>query len=285
MKISVFSLFRNSESTLSDSLHRFSSLLDINNAEFEFFFYENDSTDNTREILTTWCKDTKSKLFYEDLGSPSFGSVTNLDRLILLSYYRNKLKRLSGQLDSDYCLLVDSDIVYNNANIQMLIDEISNGWSMVTPNVRQYEIPDLMLGETQDSFYDVFATRDNYFNQCLFFTDCPFILEKDRKLWKENKPIEVGSAFGGVALVDSKAYNSSWWSTTQHSEHINFCRDMRRFGPICIIPSCKTRSVVDQSVINLDSFKNTAERQKQILFQTNKIYNTSISEEIHINNA
>ena len=60
---------------------------------------------------------------------------------------------------------------------------------------------------------------------------------------------------------------------------------MRRFGPICIIPSCKTRSVVDQSVINLDSFKNTAERQKQILFQTNKIYNTSISEEIHINNA
>lgn len=285
MKISVFSLFRNSEATIHDSLNRFLSLLDMSDIEFEFFFYENDSTDNTRHILIDWCKDTESKLLHEDLGTPSFGSVANLDRLVLLSYYRNKLKRFSGDLDSDYCLLVDSDIIYDNENIRMLLDEIGNGWSMVTPNVRQHEIPDLMFHKTQDSFYDVFATRDNYFNQCLFFTDCPFILEKDRQLWDENKPIEVGSAFGGVALVDTKAYTHSWWSTNQHSEHVNFCRDMRKFGPICIIPNCKTRSVIDPSVINLDSFKNTAERQKQILHQTNKIYNISISEEIQINNA
>ena len=51
MKISVFSLFRDSEKIIYESLSRFSDILEIPGLDVEFFFYENDSKDNTRTII------------------------------------------------------------------------------------------------------------------------------------------------------------------------------------------------------------------------------------------
>lgn len=276
MKISVFSLFRDSEPHLHDSLTRFHDMLSLQSVDIDFYFYENDSKDNTREIIYEWTQEHPVDFYHEDLNLPKFGSVTTLDRLILLSYYRNRLKRLVGKVDSDYCLLVDSDIVYDNSNIEMLINESNFGneehdqWAMITPNIRQSEIPDLVFGLTDDSFYDVFATRDRYFNDCMYFSDCPLMLESDRNRWSDGKPVEVASAFGGLALVNSNAYNHSEWSTIRHSEHVNFCRDISRFGPICIVPNCRTHAIVDKSMINYESFYKTADLQRQIMKQVNE---------------
>jgi hypothetical protein len=277
MKISVFSLFRDSEKVLEDALSRFSRLLDIDKLDVEFFFYENDSKDDTRSIITDWFKDKPGKFFYEDVNTPKFGSVSDVYRLVLLSYYRNKLKELAGEVSSDYCLLVDSDIIYDNTHVELLIEESRNDWVMVTPNIRQYQIEDFMLGEAEDSFYDTFAMRDIYFNNVLYFTDCPLILNADRELWKDGKPVEVCSAFGGLALAKSDAYNKSRWSTSGHSEHINFCTELRRFGKICIIPNCKPKTEIDLSSINMGAVKDIAERQISTLNSLNGIYNASIN--------
>ena len=88
MKISVFSLFRDSEKIIYESLSRFSDLLEIPGLDVEFFFYENDSKDNTRTIISDWANDKPVKFFYEDINTPKFGSVTDTYRLVLLSYSR-----------------------------------------------------------------------------------------------------------------------------------------------------------------------------------------------------
>ena len=278
MKLSIFSLFRDSEKTISDSLERFSALLELAGSDAEFFFYENDSQDNTRQILSEWVKDKPAKLFYEDLDTPKFGSVPDVYRLVLLSYYRNKLKRMTGDVNSDFSLLVDSDIVYDNSHVEMLIEEMNSGWGMVTPNVRQYQIPDLMFGKSEDSFYDTFAMRDSKFNNVFSFTDCPLVLNPDRELWKQNKPVEVCSGFGGLAVVISSIYNKCEWSTNGHSEHVNFCSEIRRYGNICVLPSCKPQAEIDLNTVHKESVLRIAENQVKSLAGVNEVYEKSISE-------
>ena len=92
MKISVFSLFRDSQSHIHRTLSQFEEMLNIEDIEFEFFFYENDSIDNTKSILREWCERNNGKVYSEDLGYPKFGSVDSLERVVLLSTYRNKVK-------------------------------------------------------------------------------------------------------------------------------------------------------------------------------------------------
>jgi hypothetical protein len=277
MKVSVFGLFRDSETILKDSLKRLDDLNQVNDVDVEFFFYENDSKDNTREILNEWTNDRNAKLFYEDLGSPRFGSVTNNERIVLLSYYRNKLKSLAGSLDSDYVLLVDTDTLFDNDHFIMLLEEMkwNKQFAMVTANTRQLEIADVLYNETSDSYYDVFACKDIYGNDCLYFSNCPLILENDRRNWNQGIPVEVSSAFGGFAVVSTMAFNYSKWSTTGKSEHVNFCKEISRFGQIVIVPKCTPTAVIDMSVVNMDIVNNSGRNQIKYIKHIQGIYDLS----------
>lgn len=279
MKISVFGLFRDSESTIHESLKRLDDLHEIDDCDFEFFFYENDSVDNTRSILNEWVKERDAIFFYEDINAPKYGSVTNEERLMLLSYYRNKLKSMAGNLTSDFSLLLDTDIVFSNKHVSILLDELR--WNpnrvMVTANTRQVEIPDVLFGETSDSYYDVFACRDYYNNDCFYFANCPLILEDDRNKWNNNIPVTVSSAFGGLAVVSNLAFNYSKWSTNGHSEHVNFCKEVSRFGEICIVPSCTPRAVIDINTVSKEIISRAQVIQKKRLAYCNSLFKNSVS--------
>lgn len=279
MKISVFGLFRDSEDTIQESLKRLDDLNEIEGCEFEFFFYENDSLDNTRSILNEWVKDRNAMFFYEDIGTPKYGSVTNEERLVLLSYYRNKLKRMAGNVSTDFSLLLDTDIVFNNQHVIALLDEIrwNPNLAMVTANTRQIEIPDVLFGETSDSYYDVFACRDFYNNSCFYFANCPLILQDDREKWNNNIPVSVSSAFGGLAVVSNLAFTYSKWSTNGHSEHVNFCKEVSRFGEIWIVPSCKPRAIIDINTVSNSMISRAQTIQKERLETYNKLFKTSVS--------
>ena len=54
-KISVLSMFRDSESYLAEALHRLDALeRETETFSFEYFFYENDSTDSTVDTINKW---------------------------------------------------------------------------------------------------------------------------------------------------------------------------------------------------------------------------------------
>lgn len=284
MKISVVGLWRNSEKHINTTLNSLEALSSLGN--FEFYFYENDSTDQTPSILQKWLNNKNGQLISENLNVPKFGSVTNVERLVLLSYYRNKAKTLIANSNSDYTLLIDTDIFFSNVNFTILYEFMRkvDTCAMVVSNTRQYQIEDLMENKTNDSFYDVFALRDYYNNNGLYFTDCPFVLNSDREAWKQNQAIQIKSGFSGFALIktDILKQQDCYWSTCGHSEHVNFCYSVNRYGDIYMLPSCAPKTEVDLSNINLKACGDIAKNQLNNISQINNIYNLSTTSELKI---
>jgi|688.fasta_scaffold30177_7 hypothetical protein len=278
MKLSVLGLWRDSESIINRTLSTLDNISKENNTSF--YFYENDSIDNTKESLQKWIDTKNGFLLSENIKAPKFGSVPDIQRLILLSYYRNKAKTLLLNSDSEYTLLIDTDINFDINHLNILYESIIRlNCAMVIANTRQHQIADLMNNQTIDSFYDVFALRDVFNNNGLYFTDCPFILNHNREAWINNQPIRILSGFSGFALIrtDILKQQNCFWSTCGHSEHVNFCYNINRYGEIFIIPECKPTTDINLSSINLEACKNIAINQKEKINQINHIFNLSIS--------
>ncbi|MCP4923839.1 MAG: glycosyltransferase family 2 protein, partial [bacterium] len=137
-KICVYALWRDSEPHLERTLEQLEDLerLDF---DFEYFFYENDSQDNTVAILKTWLQSRKGQFKHENLGARKFGSTMEPQRMELLADCRNKCKDLLCDAESQYTLLLDSDIIFNKENLLAHLEAIKSldDCVMVTPNVRQ----------------------------------------------------------------------------------------------------------------------------------------------------
>ena len=251
MKISVMSLFRDSEKHIDRTLKQFESMNNIENVKFEYFFYENDSKDNTRKLLNSWCDNNNGKLIYEDKGYPKFGSTISLERFILLAYYRNRIKKFTEEnTDSDYTMILDSDIVFNNKCVEKLIEyKDYNNCAMMTGNSR-CAIRSEVFSKCVNSYYDVAAFRDSLGGSGLFWSDCPSRLEKDLELWKKGNPIKVQSAFGSIAILKTKYLKEVYWSSHSESEHMELCYRLHEFGNIYSLSSAKcyiTDSIVPEN--------------------------------------
>jgi len=275
--LAVLALWRNSESYI----HRTLEILNELSKEYstEFFFYENDSTDNTRQILSNWISDREGIFMYEDIKAPKFGSVSSIDRFILMSYYRNKLKQLATKTTKKISLLIDSDVIFNNKDVNELYNGLFiNNAAMCVANTRQPQIPDLVTHK-QDGFYDVIAIRDKFGNAGIFFSDCPLVIEEDRQDWINNRPIRIMSGFSGLSTIKTDVLHRCNWSTNNHVEHINFCYEVAKYGPIYIIPNSRPKVEIDPQLItnNIDRWKTIAQQQRQDLSNISQIYSTSLS--------
>lgn len=269
------SLFRDSDSYLNTTLKAFDSLTQMAQFDFEFLFYENDSVDKTLFNLNQWMENKNGQIYSEKLGFPKFGSVPDLQRLVYLSYYRNRLLASSGDFNSEYTLLIDSDIEFEVNDLRKLYNAFDNDFVMLTANTREPRMSDMMFGKTRDCYYDVFALRDKYFNNGLYFTDCPLPLQEDRDAWEKGDVVEVGSAFGGFCLIKTDVLKQCKWSTCAHSEHVNFCSEVRRYGKIGIVPNCKPKAYADLSKVNLQVCQQIAQQQIPFVQQVNNVFNTS----------
>ena len=112
IKISVFSLFRDSEKHIKKLLSMLDSIESCTDASFEYFFYENDSKDNTLQILNKWLKTKTNKILSEKLNATKFGSTLHAERMIHMSRIGNKMLDLGKDSDSDYSIILDSDLSF-----------------------------------------------------------------------------------------------------------------------------------------------------------------------------
>ena len=216
---------------------------------------------------------SSGKLVSENLNLPRYGSVVDVNRFTLLAKYRNKIRKiLLSESEADLVLLLDTDISFNLQDIEYLIKASSHpDVVMSVANTRQ-DIPDLMMNKTKDSFYDVLPVRDLYNNSGLYFTDCPLLMNRDRKLWENNENVTVNSAFSGVSIVKKTGLYHSEWSTTGYVEHINFCSDIRKSGTIVMVPNSKPKVSLDLSSLPIKDFQDSADQQKQIYQYLNAKY-------------
>jgi len=259
MKITIISIFRDSEKNIDYCLEQLGRLEKNTNASFEYFFYENDSKDNTKEILKKWINNKEGKLICENLNTPKYGSIVDKKRFALLAEYRNKLLKAGKPFNSDYTLILDSDVYFPNNIIDQYLKYMNKDIAMITPNILQ-NVKCKMFDKNNDSYYDSLALLDKNKRKGMAWVSNPFFDKNDREAWKNGKPVEVCSAFGGFPIIKSKILNKVEWSTDGDIEHWNFCRDVRKYGKILVIPKIITRVVVSQ-------------------FKDKKIYDKIISEQ------
>jgi len=259
--IAVYSLWRDSENHIKRTLSQLEDLESLD-YDFEYYFYENDSKDNTVSILKDWLKNRKHKFKHENLNAKKFGSVTDVERMVFLCECRNKCKELLDSTQAKYTLMLDSDIKFNKENLEKHIQALQEKEScvMVTPNVRQ-NIPDFVYGKSEDSYYDVYPFFDRFGQRGNYFDDCPFKNGIDRMYWSFGQPVKCNSAFGGFVLINTDVFKKCSWSTDGECDHVNFCKEVCAFGDILVYPQNKVGVELDLSKINLEKCKEIAAQQ------------------------
>lgn len=241
------------------------------NIEFEYFIYENNSKDKTKELLPIFFKDRKGNYLSENVENSHMMSGISMQRGIHMANIRNKLKQYHGKLDSDYVLLLDTDVVLLPETINNLLDTMKHDIVMVTPYSICY---DIYYKTNNYHYYDSLAVitqsgidwkKNN--NKCLFksCTMCnnyrklnPYFNNKkisNTDLLDDDKLIYVKSCFGSLALVKTDVYNKVKWGKSI-CEHHSFCEDILKYGRIVINPTIKTFT----SQPWLRSYKNIEER-------------------------
>lgn len=280
-KIAVFCIFRDSEKNLNSLLPRLLSLETDYNSEvdFSYFFFENDSIDRTVDILKKFSQGRDCVVESRKFNAPRFGSVADVVRVMHLSAYRNACKELAKNREFDYALCIDGDISFTSESLKMLLNEMVEGVVMACPNIRQ-NIPDLVHGSSETSYYDAFAIRDKYGNQGVYWSDCPLPMENCRLTWSLGLPVEVEAAFGGFCLINWQAFADSRWAVFgAMCEHVTFCKDVGKWGKIVIVPRCIVSTEVDLKRVNLADMKEKGKVQKQKIQEVNEIYQKSLGVE------
>lgn len=267
-KVSVFCIWRDAEEHIRRTLQQLESIESLSGYDFSYYFYENDSKDNTVEILRKWIEPRNGSILSEKLSAPKFRSTTDIARMKFLCECRNKSKNLAKENNSSFSLLIDGDIEFSKENFIMAIEDIQNlpKAVMVTANIRQ-NIPDLTFQITQDSYYDVYPFFDRFGNQGMYVSDCPSFNKDDQFNWKLGIPILCCSAFGGFALLKSEIFNKVNWSSDVHCDHVNMCFDLRFYGAIYCNPRNKVYTTIDVSKLDLSVLKKAGESQRDSYFK------------------
>jgi glycosyltransferase involved in cell wall biosynthesis len=275
-KVSVFCIWRDSAGFASRTLKQLEELEALE-CDFSFFFFENDSTDGTPDILSDWMRGRSGKFESKVLKLPKFGSVQNEQRMSGLCQARNKCKALAGDNKSDISVVFDADVRFDPSNFLTQLGRFDrfDDAVMITPNVRQ-NIPDFVLHRTPDSYYDVYPFRDKHGSPGMYCCDCPSFIYDDHVKWVKGEPILVMSAFGGFVVVKSEAFNKVHWSSDFYCDHVNLCYDLSRFGTIYIDPNSKVFVTNDQKPLMLESMREKSQETFKRFYYHKTLFSQSL---------
>jgi glycosyltransferase involved in cell wall biosynthesis len=124
-KVMIYSIIRNAENTFPNFYKQLNNIVkDLPEYEFYLSIYENDSKDNTRELLygSNWSKFAGVSITSEKLNTPAFGSVKDPVRVENLSNARNKAIEAGGFINLvDYVLMIDSDLRFDTDSVRRLL--------------------------------------------------------------------------------------------------------------------------------------------------------------------
>lgn len=156
-KVLIYSIFRNSEDFLETYYKQVKAIVkSFPEIEFYFSAYENDSSDNTPEILQAkdWSFFKDYSVVCKRFGARPFGSTKEEERVRNLSRARNVAISAKGFIDKvDYVMMIECDMEYDMQAVEKIL------------NFDKKEDFDIVSGFTYQIvegswyFYDMWATR------------------------------------------------------------------------------------------------------------------------------
>lgn len=217
-----------------------------------YSFYENDSTDNSALCLLDWLRGRRYSFLSETLGLPHWRNQER-QRTQLLATARNAALRRVLQRPTDVLLLVDLDLLFSVDDCLGLLHALEAQPSAVMACGCSIQPLEAIDTGASWSYYDSWALIDRFGRPGLSGLDIPFLSADDRSAWRMGEPVEVYSAFGGMAVARTKAIREYGvvWDGSRGCEHWAFCEKIRQAGSIIAVPSIKPRVLIDSSELGL----------------------------------
>lgn len=163
---------------------------------YHVFIYENDSTDNTSEILSDWSKNSHIDFTSEKLGAPTFHDLKGLTRRRCMAHARNQYLDYARQYANStlihYLIIVDMDLQGGWSYHGVLNSLGHPGWDIVGSNSLYYLSEENQIVRL---FYDTWAFRSLGTKE--------EIEDSIANLFRFNRGeplIQVNSCFGGLAI-------------------------------------------------------------------------------------
>ena len=250
IKISILLCVRNGEKYLNHISNLFTNVENIyKKYKFEYFMYENNSTDDTKNAIKNFFRkgNRKGKFLLEDLPGNKMKAGIHIERGIHMANIRNKLKQFHGKLNSNYVLLLDCDVVFLPRVIKQFIDTMNNNIAMVTPYGMCYNVK--KHHNDANHYYDSLAFISNQnisykenSNTCLFRecqrccnhrNVCKVLLDNKKLLSNKQHIIDVKSGFGSMAMIKTDIYDKVRWGNSV-CEHHSFCKEVNKYGKIVV---------------------------------------------------
>ena len=122
-------------------------------------FYENDSIDDTSELLAEWLRDRPGDLAERTLGIPRLRG-REISRTIRMAEARNKALAGFGDENLDWLVVIDADLYVASRHILQLIEVLQSGHGVAMACASALQnIPDI-FGRSPWSYYDSYALLD-----------------------------------------------------------------------------------------------------------------------------
>lgn len=227
-KVAVVGLARDCGDKIQKSID---NIKNLDCEELKIFIFENDSTDNTKDILKS-LSSLHDNIFFKsvDNNSPYLTGLSS-ERTKALSEYRNYCLNWVKEncIEYDYTIVLDLD-----ADIGFSINGIYNSvsWLDSTPNAGGMSSYSLLLNVTHQSVnlfhYDTFAIRLN---------DWEPTNDRDKNNGFRfilpiigSEPFHLYSCFGGLSIYKTEAFVKGIYSHELGCEHVGFHKSLHDKG-------------------------------------------------------
>lgn len=228
LNICFAGLARNVESSIEKCLNYILNIPFFNSVSCVVF--ENDSSDNTKEILLKLEQEYDNLyVLTEDLNAPHLPLSKSSERTQALAKYRNICKEyIKDNLSHcDYISVIDLDFIdISSYGILNTFGYLANK-EIQAVSGNSFQIKQIFPDRVTPWNYDSWAYRGNW-----WVDKQTEILEYDPMLWfgfwipPIGSPIiKVNSAFGGMTTYDTKIYTSSFYDGYD-CEHVCFHKNL-----------------------------------------------------------
>ena len=253
MSFNIIATFRDNENYLVNFLLPILTIME-KSYEFYYYFYENDSKDNSRKVLKNFMEERNGEFKYEDINSKTHPRNLDKDRINNIVNARNNYLN-HRPFKGKWSIMVDSDVIFSPDIIEQFF-RIELPHDLVALGCNGKDSNRCRHHKDCNHYYDSLALLDKNDNLGLDylctngFQCCMLKSEEDRDKWFKGELVKVNSGYGGVCFYKTDVLNRDDVYYELPSpintlcpekevicEHWSISEKIRRYGNIYLCPT------------------------------------------------